>query len=311
MIARPFSLLSANQLVIISLGLVPLLFSTTSESVKGQDLEGFQALQNQLQAAGVSMPTGAGIVVEQVEATLYGPGQYLPDPANPMFAGKSFLDLTGSGQISPHATNVGQFFYSSQSYAPGITQIDCYEKTDWLANVVGVDSSTAPALPPGNNPSIINCSWVGSYAPDTASDVDALRALDYMIDRDHTLVTVAVNYPGSPPIPALMASSYNAIAVGLLNGTSSHGPTVFGDVPGRSKPDIVGQYGATSYNAPDVAAAGALLMQTAGENTAYAAADNNPTTIKAILMASANKDAVAHFNRTPTQPLDPVFATGC
>ena len=310
MTTRHFGLSSTKRLVMLWLGVVLYSFWPTPESAKGQDISGFTALKDQLQAAGVTMPTGAGIVVEQVEATPYGPGQYLPDPASPVFSGKSFLDLTGSGQVSSHATNVGLFFYSSLSDAPGITQIDCYEKTDWLANVVGVDGSAAPALPPSNGPSIINCSWVGSYAPDAAADVDALRRLDYMIDRDHTLVTVAVAYPGSPAVPALMASSYNAIAVGLLNGTGSQGPTVSGDVPGRSKPDIVGPDGATSYCAPDVAATGALLLQVARENPALAAADGNPAVIKAILMASANKDAVAQFNRSPAQPLDPVFGAG-
>ncbi len=259
------------------------------------------------------MPTGAGIVVEQVEAGITAPGEYLPDPT--AFPGKTFIDETGLDSISPHATTVGSYFYASPSstqgsFAPGISTIDCYFNTDWLANVVGVQSSSAPALPPSNDPSIINCSWNQTDTTDPAYDIDALRRMDYMIDRDHTLVTVAVQYPFSPAVPALMASSYNAISVGLLNGTSSVGPTIYGDVPGRSKPDIVGQEGATSYNAPEVAGTAAMLMQVINQTPTFSAAVDNPTIIKAILMASANKDAVAHFNRTPTQPLDPVFGSG-
>ena len=49
---------------------------------------------------------------------------------------------------------------------------------------------------------------------------------DYMINQDNLVAVVAVNNNNGSvtPIPALLASSYNSIAVGLSNGQSSLGP---------------------------------------------------------------------------------------
>jgi autotransporter-associated beta strand protein len=70
--------------------------------------------------------------------------------------------------------------------------------------------------------------------------------------------------------------------------------------------DIVVPQGATSYATPTVSSAAALLLQVAGGNSAA----NNPTTIKAILMAGTDKNAVSSWVRTYTQPLDLQYGAG-
>ena len=95
---------------------------------------GYTALQTEL---GSTLPTGAGVKVTQVEAA-YGK----PDPTNAEFAGKTFTLKSPSLSISGHATAVGQYFYGhSTSLAPGITNIDCYDAGDWMANFLGSGSS--------------------------------------------------------------------------------------------------------------------------------------------------------------------------
>ena len=64
---------------------------------------GYTALQAEL---GANMPTGAGVQVTQVEASLG-----MPDPSNAEFAGKTFTQKSSGLSISGHATTVGQYFY--------------------------------------------------------------------------------------------------------------------------------------------------------------------------------------------------------
>ena len=271
------------------------------------DPVGYQALLASFSAAGLAAP-GTGVVVEQVEAPLNQtpPLQYLPDATQSQFRGVTITDLTGSGAVSSHATNVANVFYGSNGYASGITQVDAYEANDWLNNVLQVDNSTGPA--PANNPAVANFSWIGSYTA-SADNNDALRRFDYLIDRDNLVAVVAVNN-GAGPIPALLASSYNSIAVGLSNGQSSSGPVPSGvDGAGRSKPDIVAPQGETSYATPEVSAATAMLVQVARSNTALSAG-TNAAVVKAILMAGANKNPLPSWSNAAGQPLDPQYGAG-
>ena len=272
-----------------------------------QDEMGYTSLANRL---GASMPTGAGITATLVEASISGTNSYMPDA----IAGKTFIDQTGSGVSSWHANDVADNLLGTGGAAPGISTINVYEADNWLqAGFLNEGQSAAPNPESANNPRVVNCSWAGNNDSD-ASNNDALRRLDYVIDRDNLFVAVAVDNGSGPLLKPLLANAYNAIAVGLSNGVSSYGPTLSGggagDGPGRSKPDIVAPSYETSFATPWVTGAAAALLQVAGQSPGYADANSHTEVIKAILMAGASKDAFTTWTRTPTAPLDPQFGTG-
>jgi len=273
---------------------------------------GYQGLLDSFSAAGLPAP-GTGVVVEQVEASISSTSSYyfMPDATLGSFSGATITDETGGGLVSSHATTVASIFYGTSGYASGTTQVDVYGADYWLGSVLRVGSSIRPASPPANGPAVANFSWIGDYG--NSDDNDALRRFDYMINRDNLVAVVAVNNGAGTPIPALLASSYNSIAVGLSNGQSSLGPVPVSnnvDGPGLSKPDIVTPEGETSYATPQVSAAAAMLVQVARSNPAWSAASNNPAVIRAILMAGTDKNPLPSWSRTPTQPLDPQYGAG-
>jgi len=274
------------------------------------DPVGYQALLNSFRAAGLPAP-GTGVVVEQVEASLSTTNlyYYMPDVTLSSFSGVTITDETGGGLVSSHASTVGGIIYGTSGYANGISQVDVYEADYWLEYVLGIGSSGAPVLPPANDPAVANFSWIGDYG--NSDDNDALRRFDYLINRDNLVAVVAVNNGAGTSIPPLLASSYNSIAVGVSNGQSSLGPVPTGyvDGPGRSKPDIVAPESATSYATAEVSAAAAMLVQVARSNPAWSAADN-PSVIKALLLAGTDKNPLPSWTRTATQPLDPQYGAG-
>ena len=236
----------------------------------------------------------------------------MPDATQSSFSGVTITDESGGGFVSWHATNVANTFYGTSGFGSGISQVDVYGADQWLGyfQFLGLGSSLAPASPPANDPAVANFSWIGAY--NNSADDDALRRFDYLINRDHLVAVVAVDNGAGTAIPALLASSYNSIAVGLGNGQSSTGPVPTGDVdgPGRCKPDIVAPQGATSYATPEVSAAAAMLVQVARSYPAYSTANNNPAVIKAILMAGADKSPLPSWSHTTTQPLDLQYGAG-
>jgi hypothetical protein len=282
------------------------------------DAIGYTDLRNRL---GSATPTGSGVLVTQVEA-LAGTNAYLPDPA--AFPGKTITDQTGGGAISDHATTVGQNFYggASQSIAYGITQINAYrvnspaQAGDWLGpGYLQTGTTAAPLVDPAR---VQNHSYVGTASAGDPTATEILRRFDYAIGRDNVVAVVAVNN-GTGAVPALEASGYNSIAVGLSSGNSSVGPTTF-DGSGRSKPDLVVPQDATSFATPVVSAAAALLVQTARDKPipAEAAAAGRAETIKAALLSGATVAPFAGLaqpwqrtnNGTFVEPLDRRFGAG-
>ena len=152
--------------------------------------------------------------------------------------------------------------------------------------------------------------------PYSAADIgsDLLRRFDYVIKRDQSIAVVARRQHGCRcrrlwPVP------YNSIAVGMSDATSSIGPTTI-EVAGRSKPDIVapGKFPyatpSSSYAAPKVSAAAALLVETGNNLTSNAADAVTPETIKAVLLTGATKDSLPSWSHTDTQPLDAQYGAG-
>ena len=219
---------------------------------------GYTQLQAEL---GASLPTGAGVKVTQVEAQ-----SGMPDISNGEFIGKTFTaktsGLTTGLTATGHATAVGTLFYGDMSsIAPGITSIDCYDASDYIS--YGFLSSLT-YTPLTSSSRIANNSLVGTL--NAALDVKILSRLDWVIDRDEYINVVAMNNGGSN-VP-LMGSSFNAIAVGLSNGTTASGsyplatnPSTPYDSGSRTRPDAVAPADCSSYATPMVSSAAALLVQ--------------------------------------------------
>jgi len=237
------------------------LCSMTADADYRSDI-GYTKLQQDL---GASIPTGAGVPVSQVEATLWENSQWvwLPDITNAEFIGKTITNPSsaGPGLYSGHATAVGQAFYGTvTSIAPAITSIAAYSVENWQSS--GFLRTGAGGLQPKYSTSRIkNHSVVWS---NTSGDVYVLRRTDWVVETDELIQVVAVsNGSGSSSTAPLLASAFNVIAVGLSSGQHDVGSVALDStyIAGRTRPDIVAPASGTSIATPYVAAAAALLVE--------------------------------------------------
>ena len=262
---------------------------------------GYTKLQAEL---GASIPTGSGVGVSQIEApeqTVSGIYYYLPDTTLAEFSGKTFTTLSPSGGLSGHATTVAQYFYgSATSVAPGVTGIHSYEANNWVGS--GFLNYGTTSAPKTETQKVTNSSWIGSTGV-AANDADILRRFDFAIQQSGFLGVVGLNNGNGGNVPALLASCYNGVSVGVTNGNHSYG-TNTADGTGRTKPELVAPSGATSFATPMVASAAAMLRQNAPANAAM------PVTMKAILMAGATKSQFSSWSRSSAHPLDAVYGAG-
>ena len=246
---------------------------------------------------------------------------------------------------SSHADTVGNLFYggvptgSSSAYgvAPGVASISNYDAGWFGGNNVGLteNSTTQMISPTGhtqptvNNAQVINQSFIFQI-PSTFTTIAADQymqnidwAYDNYVNTYNTIIVSAVgDYTGAAGTTNMInppATAYNSIAVGAYgsNAETEVGPTF----DGRSKPDIVAPAGATSYAAPLVSGAAAIMIQAANESTGYSAATAGtwsqsqynanavlPQTVKALLMNGAVQPT--GWTHTATAPLDPRYGAG-
>lgn len=256
----------------------------------------------ELTELGTSIPTGSGVGITQVENGFGTATAILPDSTNAEFSGKIITDQDGGRTNSSHATTVGKNLYgNTTSVSPGITQVDVYGASNWINNL-GWYSGTPPVE---SNP-IQNHSWVAFYDTSNAS----LR-MDYAAGRDGFLPVAGLynsDYGGQntiSDIPSVYGSIYNGITVGVNDGSHRYGTTSYDGV-GRTKPEIVAPSSFTSYAAPMVSSVAAFLIDAAGSNPAA----QNPVTLKAIILAAANKSVSADWDQTPTRPIDEQYGAG-
>jgi hypothetical protein len=285
------------------------------------DATGYRELAVKL---GASLPDGTGVGVTQVE---YGNPNYLPQTGSgtfagggSYFAGKTFTAKSGGTDASGHSFDVGAHFYSLNtnpaagraSFTPGISVVDVYRmdpaggNTSWTRQGwLEPGSTTAPLI---ENRAVQNHSWISAGSSGSAmDDNDSLRRLDFAIRRDGFLPVTGVNN-GESAVPALMASAYNNLAVGLSSGAHSRGGVAaWLDGPGRQKPEMVAPLDYTSFSTALVSSATALLRQAADSQGTNA---SRPETLKAILLAGATKEEFPGWSRTTTAPLDPIFGAG-
>ena len=271
-----------------------------------------------------NVPTGAGVVVGQVEVPISG--NYAPNPNTNEFEGKTFTLMSGASGNSGHARNVGRNFYGlDTSVAPGIIDIFVWDVNHWVASgyiLYNGPSGTPPLLPP-EGLKIFNNSWVGTIGNNTSDNI-LLRRADFSIARDDLLMMNGVNNEGNPN-RQLMSHSFNGLAVGVMDGEHQSGSTLGGiDTPGRLKPDIVAPGNATSFSTPVVGAAAAMMIETARTVPSGGINPNaeRSVVIKSILLAGAAKtdDHGAVWTNNPetsgpdrgttTQPIDAIIGAG-
>ncbi len=269
---------------------------------------------------GAQVPTGAGILVGHVEAPLSG--NYAPDTNHAEFTGKTITLQSGASGASSHATTVGQFFYgNTTSIAPGITQIDSFEASQWMAG--GFLRANVVQPPLGTDIRIFNHSWVGDNSDSEALDI--LQRLDYVVETFDVLQFVGVNNGSGTNFP-LLSHAFNGISVGRPDGLHVSGTTNLNDpqgiyVAGRNTPHLVTQNLATSFALPVASAAAALLLETADTNPglsngSYVAGGRtvqhaaSSEVIKATLMAGASRDNIAGYTVNTANGLNSVVGAG-
>ena len=272
---------------------------------------GYTALQAEF---GLSIPRGENISqVAQAEGALLldhdGDDQtdkikaWAPNPAHPQFTGKSIHDKSGSpGFYSGHATSVGSRFYGNTgSIAPGLKSIECFSADHWLGS--GYLMGGLLLKPLISQSRVANHSWIGNTG---ARNPEMLRRLDWVINVDEYIQAVGPCRSKQ----SLLASSFNAIAVGQASGESGAGSIAVDSVynSGRTCPHLIAPFKTASAATPVVASTAAVLVELGHShpglstdpvtqsttnragNTIYNA--ERSEVIKAVLMAGA--DRVTH-----------------
>ncbi|GAB4164874.1 MAG: hypothetical protein Fur0032_01250 [Terrimicrobiaceae bacterium] len=271
---------------------------------------GFTELQTRL---GPAMPTGESVSVTMAEAPQSG--SYRVNTADAAFVGKDFVFPSGGNTTSSsHATTVGRYFFGTGSLAPEIglatngQSIANYEANNWIGSGY-LHLGTASELPVVETRDISNHSWIGSTGNSTI-DTEALRRMDFAIQRDDFVGTFGLNNGSNTAVPNLMAATYNGIVVGLSNGEHSRNGTLVDGI-GRTKPDIVVPTSATSWAAPTVGSAAALLIDTARAQGMLNG--ERSVAVKSLLLGGASKSGPAvsfSWSNNSTNPLNSVYGAG-
>ena len=253
----------------VALSLLLVLFWCTGAAADYKADIGFTQLQTEL---GSSTPTGTGVPVAQVEAGSLSDGvdyylPFLPGSTATEFKNKTITPTLTPYGVSGHASGVGTYFYGNiTSIAPGINSIYGYDAGDWVGSGFLDTYGGQPLI---SSARVANHSWAGyntlsdNVTIDPPANVDTLKRLDWVIQRDEYIQVVAMyNGSGRTTMP-LLGSSFNAIAVGLSNGNSQNGSYALDSLytAGRTRPDLVAPAGATSYATPMVSAAASLLVE--------------------------------------------------
>jgi len=287
---------------------------------------------------GQDTPIGRDVIVGHVEGN---PGKYTPNLRSERYQNIDFVPRSGESDPFGHAEGVAKKLYGRGGLAPGISEVHNFASSHWLGKgLLNGGTGNAPKL--DDRPRLYTHSWISKLTGKAGADV--LRRADYLIDTADVLMCVGVNNGRNTPVPPLMGSAYNVIAVGALNGNSSGGYTRF-EVEGRCKPDVVAPGGLTSFATPVAAAVVARLLEAADQmasspdggavddaaikhvgggagddpNAAQAIdaspqsfAARNPAArselIKAVLMAGAIKPQ--GWSREPGKPLDAHLGAG-
>ena len=272
------------------------------------------------------LPDGTGLSVMHIEATS-GTSEtaYLPDPIRfPNIPPAGFIDASGFGTISSHATGVGLAIYADSSddgMVPNIQTVASYEAGRWLGS--DLLRALSGLEPRSINRTVANASWIANFQSAeingvfyTAEEIgtDVLRRLDYAVGRDDKVVVAGVANNASQPMADALGNAYNIITTTRTSG-GRQGPTTL-DVPGRAKPDLAAP-GATTSITTGVVSGAALFMQGLSQGDTDG---SHAYSTKALLMAGATKtefdltqgtpDPLDDWSRTTTRPVDLTYGAG-
>jgi len=92
---------------------------------------GYTALVARL---GAATPTGAGVLVSQIEAPASTSNDLLAEFGRSRFHRQDHYGCERFGFTSVHATIVGRFFYGNSGIAKGVTQVQSFEVESWFIN---------------------------------------------------------------------------------------------------------------------------------------------------------------------------------
>jgi Dockerin type I domain len=272
----------------------------------------------------------ASVPVEQIEAFEVDSGDNPNDPTRyaPIdFGGQSqvtvlpgqdgggwpnitFHAVSGAGTTntySGHAGYVGGIFYANTNVAfPFVTDVYCDNYENFLDNTVDTQdnvSNNGPA--PGHfagGAKVINTSFIVTYGV-AATDLDALRRLDFMINRDDVVMvaSAATQEPSDPNNYTLNWSAYDTLAV---TADDTFTPT---NSPGKTHGDITAGYGHVSFVTAIVSADCTALWgtaQTAGQIDAQ-----HGITVRSLMMAGTDKNT-GFYTPTTVNHLDAKFGAG-
>ena len=261
--------------------------------------------------------SGSGVRVAQIEADdgeAVGAQDFEVNPAAVGFpAGKlSYQSSAGSGSVYPnqlgvdsyHSDRVAQFFYGTVSpgqtangVATNVAHVDVvdakYFLWNQLANLESMnDSVFCQSYSFGAVPVITQQAW-DSFFDDYTAQFGAL-------------FVSAIGANGVTPPPG---TAYNSIGVGAYGpgSSSATGPTPDN---GRCKPDITAPDANTSFSAPQVAGAAAVLVQAGwrGDGGPGTNAATDPRTLKALLLNGAVKPL--GWTNSAKTPLDARYGSG-
>lgn len=300
------SLRSATLLAFVS-------FTFLSSSIAGAQEHAEIDMSRLRLEVGDAQANGTGVIISQVEAS--SGDDYMADPTNAQFLGKTFWDGTGAyaGVSTSHSNNVaGRFFGDPNGMSRGATDITAFDADDWLNNIVyNNNADPRPVFnndPSNSNPNpqtieVMNHSWVVRSTNISNNDATIyLRRIDFIANRDNTTFCVGADNGGSTE--PLLAPGYNSITVGRTNGGGASGATTFYGA-GRQKPEIVSPSGTTSRATAIISGVAGVIRQ----NSPTANSQQNEVT-KAVLLAGATKEEFPTWDRTTTRPIDEVFGTG-
>jgi autotransporter-associated beta strand protein len=271
------------------------LIATTALACAANSALAYEIGLSELRAVAPTL-LGDGVIVAQPEVTTVDSGTNFDHDnfeIDPIAAGISvpitYIKSTGdqvsfdANFTSSHATTVAYLLANSYNgVAPNLVGILNYNANYYINTIL-----QNVAIP--QSPQVINQSFILTpLAPYTADVLN--QAWDSFVATQGVIVVTGAGNGGDVQVPA---TAYNVIAVGAYGGASSSS-----QAGQTAKPDITAPGMYTSFSAPLVSGAAALLVQAATTSNYGVGAD--PRVIKAILLNGAVKPGDwIHDNSVP------------